>query len=149
MKKIDKLLIATFILMVLFVCSVKANITPLYLPIDLLVVSCTLESNCNPLAKRETKNELALGKHQIREIMVKEHNRLFGTTFTHECVLNSYVSDIIFTNMSCYYGTRYLKLYGYEPSIEYYLARWNAGRYWQLQSNLPHIQRYYCEILKN
>lgn len=109
---------------------------------DALIDSiCRVESNNNPNAVGD--NGASVGIAQIQKICVDDVNRILGKkTYTYEDRKNVAKSKAMMKVYLQYYGARYKKLTGLEPT-SYVLSRiWNGGpNGWKMKSTYAYMQK--------
>ena len=76
----------------------------------------------------DNKKENAIGKYQIRPIFVEDVNRIIvGDTYTHEDARSKSKARNMIRIYLVYYGIRYKRITGLEPSVQVYARIFNGG----------------------
>jgi hypothetical protein len=160
MKKINILLILLYITITLFVIECKAQLPKpapqieyctaqrLWFSIsdDLLNKIAYLESKFDTCAIGDSGK--ALGMFQIWEIYIQEHNRLYGTKYTHYHAYHVPTARSITHGVLFSMAMNFYKNEGTLPNEVQLLMMHNGGyNGYKRNTSLPYIQRYYSEIV--
>jgi len=117
------------------------------IPDSLLNIISWLESKHG--LEQEGDNGKAIGNYMIWETYILEHNRVYGTNYTHDDAKCPYTSRMITKNMLIAMGKNFYKNEKRMPTIEDYLAMHN-GSYegYKKQTRFAYIRRYYSECVE-
>jgi len=90
---------------------------------------CLQESNNNPNALGDFRNgkPMAKGILQIWPAYVKDVNRVYGTSYTHNDMFNKEKAIDTTIKYLTHYGKRYTRLTGKQPTDEVYARIHNSG----------------------
>jgi hypothetical protein len=88
-------------------------------------------------------NGKAIGVYQLWEVYIFEHNRIYGTNYTHEDAKCPYTSRLITKGMLTHMGKYYFKRTGKRPDVITYLRLHNGGYKGYLKaSTLENVEKY-------
>ena len=101
-----------------------------------------LESNCNTKAIDNSKS--SFGVLQIKNIVIDDVNRIYGTNYKHKDSFNEKKSNEIF----CYYiekgVSKFKKTHNKNPLEQDIVRMWNGGAYsgYSKKSTLKYYEKY-------